>query len=76
MDNVEVDGIKYDVSLLSPEGQSLFSVLLESNKRLKESQARLIEEQKAIAIHKAAAVTLIEELKGHLTDDSIIKAAE
>ncbi len=76
MDNVEVDGIKHDVSLLSPEGQSLFSVLLESNKRLKESQVKIIEDQKAVAIYKAAAVMLIEELKGHLTDDSIIKAAE
>lgn len=69
MDNVEIDGIKYDVSLLSPEGQSIFSVLLESNKRLKESQI-------SVALYKAAAVRLIEELKGHLTDDSIIKAAE
>ena len=69
MDNVEIDGIKYDVSLLSPEGQSIFSVLLESNKRLKESQI-------SVALYKAATVRLIEELKGHLTDDSIIKAAE
>jgi|TARA_R100001530_G_scaffold131458_1_gene103134 hypothetical protein len=69
MNNVEIDGIKYDVSLLSPAGQSLISVLLESNKRLKESQI-------SVALYSAAAIRLIEELKEHLTDDSIIKAAE
>jgi len=69
MNNLKVDGIEYDVSLLSSKGQSLFSVLLECNKKLNESQVDA-------AIYKAAAVSIIEELKGHLTEDSIIKAAE
>jgi hypothetical protein len=69
MNTLEIDGITHDVSLFSPEGQGTFSVLLESNKRLKESQI-------SVALYKAAAVKIIEELKEHLTDDSIIKAAD
>ena len=56
MNTVEIDGVTHDVSLFSQEGQQIFAVLLENNKRLQEAEI-------ATAIYKASAITLIERIK-------------
>tara|TARA_R110000744_G_scaffold358119_1_gene465116 strand:+ start:178 stop:426 length:249 start_codon:yes stop_codon:yes gene_type:complete len=56
MNSVEIDGVTHDVSLFSQEGQQIFAVLLENNKRLQEAEV-------AVAIYKASAITLIERIK-------------
>ena len=56
MNSVEIDGVTHDVSLFSQEGQQIFAVLLENNKRLQEAEI-------ATAIYKASAITLIDSLK-------------
>ena len=56
MNTVEIDGVKHDVSLFSQEGQQIFAVLLENNKRLKEAETD-------VTIYKASAITLIDKIK-------------
>lgn len=63
MPTVEMDGSHYDASLLSSEGQSILSVLVENNKRLKETQL-------TATLYSAAAITLMEELKPHLKEEA------
>ena len=56
MNTMEIDGVVHDVSLFSQEGQQIFAVLLENNKRLQEAEI-------VTTIYKASAITLIESLK-------------
>jgi len=56
MNTVEIDGVTHDVSLFSQEGQQIFAVLLENNKRLKEAETD-------VTIYKASAITLIDKIK-------------
>ena len=56
MNTMEIDGVVHDVSLFSQEGQQIFAVLLENNKRLQEAEIVTI-------IYKASAITLIDSLK-------------
>ena len=56
MNTVEIDGVTHDVSLFSQEGQQIFAVLLENNKRLQEAEI-------VTSIYKASAMTLIDKLK-------------
>ena len=63
MGTVEMDGNYYDASLLSSTGQSILSVLVENNKRLKETQL-------TATLYSAAAITLMKELKPHLKEEA------
>tara|TARA_B100000780_G_scaffold7363_1_gene5512 strand:- start:961 stop:1185 length:225 start_codon:yes stop_codon:yes gene_type:complete len=65
MNTVEMDGVYYNVDLLSSEGQSIFSVLAENNKRLKESQL-------TSTLYSASGITLMRELKTHLKEEAIV----
>ena len=65
MNTVEMDGVYYNVDLLSSEGQSIFSVLAENNKRLKESQL-------TSTLYSASGITLMGELKTHLKEEAIV----
>jgi len=63
MPTVEMEGSHYDSNLLSSEGQSILSVLIENNKRLKETQL-------TATLYSAAAITLMKELKPHLKEEA------
>ena len=65
MNTVEMDGVYYNVDLLSSEGQSIFSVLSENTKRLKESQL-------TSTLYSASGITLLDKLKPHLKEEAIV----
>ena len=65
MNTVEMDGSHYDADLLSSEGQSIFSVLAENNRRLKEAQL-------TVTLYSASGITLMDKLKPHLKEEAIV----
>ena len=66
MNTMEIDGVVHDVSLFSQEGQQIFAVLLENNKRLQEAEM-------VTAIYKASAMTLIDKLKKEAVERNSIE---
>ena len=56
------DDVTYEVSKLSPEGQSIFNVLVAAKKKVEEASLDL-------ALARASVITLVSNLDKHLPDN-------
>jgi len=57
--------VTYDVGQLSPEGQSVFGVLVNAQGKLREAELN-------VTLARASIMTLTSSMDEHLVDDAII----
>ncbi len=60
------DDVKYDVNKLSPEGQSVFGILLNAQNKMRNAELEL-------TLARASIMTLNQSMSEHLVDEAIIE---
>tara|TARA_A100000171_G_scaffold47635_1_gene53920 strand:- start:1500 stop:1742 length:243 start_codon:yes stop_codon:yes gene_type:complete len=63
------DDVKYDVNKLSPEGQSVFGVLLNAQNKMRNAELE-------VTLARASIMTLNQSMGEHLVDEAIIETEE
>ena len=63
------DDVRYDVSKLSPEGQSVFGVLINAQNKLRNAELE-------VTLARASIMTLNGSMGEHLVDEAIIETEE
>ncbi len=60
------DDVKYDVNKLSPEGQSVFGILLNAQNKMRNAELE-------VTLARASIMTLNQSMSEHLVDEAIIE---